>query len=386
MPKNIVFCADGTDNGPGENENQIPQDLTNVFKLFVNLQGFDDHQTTNLKNEQERALKQGDEIIQIAKYIHGVGDSNNILTKILGGAAGAGIVTRIVRGYTFISRNYNEGDNIYITGFSRGAYTARALAGLIAAEGLLNQTTYNNKEDAYRAGAAVWYKHQKDQCNKASQDPAKKGWLASLERAAADLPGFLAKPPTDNIQVEFIKAVGVWDTVGSLGLPDGLSQDKDIDVFGYADPQLPAKIQNGIHAISLDEQRVMFQPILWDKDDRVTQMLFPGAHADVGGGYPECGLSDFALSWMTGELQNLGLLIKDIPADPSAYVPHPNPADTAHQPWLSIFWRALPFEPRDFKGRTDILISPSITLRHNSGPVKPDPTKPPGPYDPINRP
>ena len=65
----------------------------------------------------------------MAKYLHGVGDSNNFLAKVLGGGFGEGLITRIVRGYTFVSRNYEDGDKIYLVGFSRGAYTARALAG-----------------------------------------------------------------------------------------------------------------------------------------------------------------------------------------------------------------------------------------------------------------
>ncbi len=140
MSKNIIFCADGTWNGPGEpDSDDKTADWTNVFKLFLNLAGVDTPRTALLEKEQERALLAADDALQqIAKYLHGVGDSDNFLVKILGGTLGAGLITRIVRGYTFTSRNYVPGDKIFLIGFSRGAYTARSLAGLIANRGLLD--------------------------------------------------------------------------------------------------------------------------------------------------------------------------------------------------------------------------------------------------------
>src|SRR6185369_297540 len=151
MPKRIVFCADGTWNGPEQQTGVTPIDsaddhgelngakVTNVVKLFANLAG---------------------RVVQIAKYIHGVGDSNSFLKKAMGGMFGMGVIARIVRGYTFISRNYEPGDEIHIAGFSRGAYTARALAGLIASVGLLNRAHYDptDKNEAYRLGIAAWCK------------------------------------------------------------------------------------------------------------------------------------------------------------------------------------------------------------------------------------
>jgi uncharacterized protein (DUF2235 family) len=142
MSKTIVFCADGTWNGPQEpDSDDKTAHPTNVFKLFLNLAGKDTAGTYLLENEQERLLSAADgSPQQVSKYLHGVGDSDNPLVQALGGSIGAGLVTRIVRGYTFISRNYAVNDRIYIIGFSRGAYTARALAGLIATKGLLDAT------------------------------------------------------------------------------------------------------------------------------------------------------------------------------------------------------------------------------------------------------
>src|SRR5215467_9119773 len=136
MSKNVVFCADGTWSGPGERDNDDTPHPTNVFKLFQNLGGKDASDTLHPEKERERTLTAADgSVAQIAKYLHGVGDSENFLARILGGTIGAGLITRIVRGYTFLSRNYAAGDRVFIIGFSRGAYTARALAGLVAAKG-----------------------------------------------------------------------------------------------------------------------------------------------------------------------------------------------------------------------------------------------------------
>src|ERR1051325_3316229 len=122
MSKRIVFFADGTWNGPGQDDDGTA-DPTNVFKLFSNLDGVDTPDTTRLANEQEKALRDAAGVAQVAKYLHGVGDSRNVLVRLLGGGGGAGLVTRIVRGYTFVSRNYEVDDRIFLVGFSRGAYT-----------------------------------------------------------------------------------------------------------------------------------------------------------------------------------------------------------------------------------------------------------------------
>ena len=156
MAKNIVFCADGTWNNPNQDENSDQSaDPTNVFKLFMSLDGalsFDTLAKTD-ENEQEKILSTEGVTQQVCKYLHGVGDSRNPIIKLMGGAFGAGVISRIVRGYTFISRNYTPGANIIIAGFSRGAYTARALTGLIASQGLLGAHITQDKELAYRRGA-----------------------------------------------------------------------------------------------------------------------------------------------------------------------------------------------------------------------------------------
>jgi uncharacterized protein (DUF2235 family) len=346
MPKNIVFCADGTWNGPGAMDgDDMSGKITNVFKLFVNLDGHDDPCSALLANEQERNLSVDGTVRQCAKYLHGVGDSSNYLAKILGGTVGAGLIARIVRGYTYISRNYEPGDRIYIVGFSRGAYTARALAGLIAKKGLLDARQYDldDKKSAYQRGAAVWYSYRK------AALAANGDRFDRLQETLFDLPHFIfMRPDEEKLLDADIEAVAVWDTVGSLGIPQFTLQDGRVDGFQFADQDLSAKVHHGLHAIAIDEQRDDFMPTLWNADPRITQMLFPGSHSDVGGGYPipqEGGLSDCALVWMAAELEKLGVLFSPSPK----YNARPLAIGAFRRPWLEAPWTLLPHSPRTFR-------------------------------------
>jgi uncharacterized protein (DUF2235 family) len=366
MRKNIIFCADGTWNGPGQDEDyDRVTDPTNVFKLFANLDGVDSPQTTRLADEQERSLATlGGDVRQVAKYVHGVGDSDNFLVKVLGGAGGAGLITRIVRGYTFISRNYAVGDRIFILGFSRGAYTARALAGLIAMRGLLDATRIDltNKEQAYRLGSAEWFEYRRRALH------SKGNVLKQLEEIAFDLPGFLTRLPTaPRVTDVTIEAVAVWDTVGSLGIPEYNRHLMRLDAFQFADTALSGKVQHGLHAVAVDEQRSDFTPTLWDADARILQVLFPGGHSDVGGGYPQkagqSGLSDGALSWIMAELTGLQVIF----APSSAYLPSPDASGVAHQPWIRPPWNVLPRTSRVF--RLGLMLHRSVLDRIKCGTV-----------------
>jgi uncharacterized protein (DUF2235 family) len=375
MAKNLVFCADGTWNGPGEEDQGARSgNLTNVFKLFSALEGTDTPESLPFADEQERlALDASGQTVQQAKYLHGVGDSQNPLVKFLGGAFGAGLIARVVRGYTFISRNYAEGDQIYLTGFSRGSYTARALAGLIAKQGLLDarKLDLQDKEIAYRLGAAVWYRHQRS---------LHSSFLADLETFVDDLPGFLNRAPDPETLIQApIRAVAVWDTVGALGIPAFAAQQKRLDLFRFVDTALHPKVACGLHAVAVDEARADFTPTFWDADPRVTQVLFPGAHADVGGGYAtanhESGLSDGALVWMTGKLAPLGLRFAP------AAAPAPDPLAPAHQPWAHFPWTALPAASRTFP--QGLALHRSVLARLGKA-VVPEPGQTAQPYAPGN--
>jgi uncharacterized protein (DUF2235 family) len=376
MAKNIVFCADGTWNSPDQDENQDQcADPTNVYKLFLLLAGELSPDTLRCADEQEKTATS-----QVSKYLHGVGDSRNPINHLMGGAFGAGIISRIVRGYTFISRNYQPDDNIYIVGFSRGAYTARALAGLIASQGLLCKRLAGDPETAYRSGAQAWYRSRKTRSFS----------FARVAEIAADLPAFVSMgnlSDEDLVPVDRISAVAVWDTVGAMGIP--IYQDGAcMDAFRFADTKLSSKVVKGLHAVSLDERRVAFTPTLWDAAANVTQLIFPGAHADVGGGYPvaegQSGLSDTALQWMAEQLSGAGVQLSDKPQ----YIPAPDVKGTAHQPWTHAPWplECFPKGPRNFAQIPGLSLHPSVEARMEAGNVLAEPGATPGPYRPGNRP
>jgi uncharacterized protein (DUF2235 family) len=342
MPKQIIFCADGTWNGPEQQTRVSAVDsnddhgelsasnVTNVVKLFANLDGQATPDTLALHNEQEKVLRDSnDSIAQVAKYVHGVGDSGNVVIKLLGGVFGVGVIARIVRGYTYISRNYLEGDDIQIVGFSRGAYTARALAGMIAKVGLLNPRCFDpgNKEQAYRLGIAAWCKSKGVTLQGADK----------LTDVATHLLNFVESfiagtlPPDGLIPNIPIKSVAVWDTVGSLGIP-AYAGDRRYDVFRFVDTALSTKVERGFHAMAIDEQRIDFPVTRWDDRIGITQIWFAGAHADVGGGYSEAesGLSDIALDWMMSQLEGVGVKF----ASPLAHTLNTQRYEQAiHTPW-----------------------------------------------------
>ncbi len=333
MAKNIIFCADGTWNNPGEIADK-DNVSTNVYALFSLLQGGTISSTKFLDNtgdilELEKSVVENGVTLQIAKYINGVGNSRNKFLRLLGGGFGAGLVARIVRGYTFISRNYEPGAAIYIIGFSRGAYTARALAGLIVAQGLLKNKFNRSSGDAYKLGTCAWYHYRK-----ANNDGYS---LADFVTAIAnfDMREYLTADsidPNDFTPIDKIAAVAVWDTVGSMGIPKYDTSDaKLVDTFRFANTKLSEKVELGLHAISLDEQRLLFTPTLWDAAGNVSQMVFVGAHADVGGGYAEKGLSDIALEWFVQRLSSTGLQFADITGKT-----HPNAGAPAHQEWRHL--------------------------------------------------
>ena len=299
MPKRIAFFADGTWDSPG-NE-------TNVYQLF-----------------KATPVTAG----QVPFYADGVGVDGKPLEKLLGGALGEGLFQKIKDGYTKIAHVYESGDEIFLFGFSRGSFTARSLAGMIAACGLPRQGFDQQLvETAFRA-----YRNQAQRA----------ALLATLSHYQLD----------DNPQ---IKMVGVWDTVGALGIPAAFGKI-DTNVYGFLDTSLNAKVQHAYHALSIDERRREFPPTLWTlpnppvPNQTVEQVWFPGVHCDVGGGYAERSLADLTLAWMMSKAAALGLEFS-----PAAVAPYGLPCDPkwalgeAHESW-DLIWgfpktRELPPQP-----------------------------------------
>jgi uncharacterized protein (DUF2235 family) len=334
--KNIVFCADGTWNHPGETEDGQPAD-TNVYKFF-------------------KALVT--DATQLPFYDDGVGADGTPVERLLGGAIGDGLFDKIKAGYAKIAHNYQPGDRVFIFGFSRGAYTARSLAGMIAVCGLPDPDKFTNQSiddafAAYRAG------------------PNRQPLLDALARNYGNSIG---GPGNANVEIAM---VGVWDTVGALGIPGGMFAGLDDQIYGFLDTALHPDIKAACHAVSINERRAEFGVTLWDRavapDQDLAQLWFAGNHGDVGGGWAETGLSDLTLGWMMAKAQAKGVTF-----DPDVFAHYASidpihALDPIHDAW-SVVW-GLP------KLRTiaaDSTISPTVMFRLNNDPSYRPANLPPG--------
>ena len=241
-----------------------------------------------------------------AQHVHyhdGVGTEGDLTKKLLGGAIGFGLKRIIQDAYGFVVDDYEEGDEVYIFGFSRGAYAARALAGLIGASGIQRHRDADVFEAAwsnYRVSPEV-----RSQPEKAGSIDQKT--IAAFNSLAAQ-----------NIfhDTRSVKCVAVWDTVGSYGIPAGiglapLARYFTLITLGFHDTSFGEHVAVGLHAVAVDEHRRPFVPTFWtipkgqQPKGHVEQTWFAGAHCNVGGGYVESGLSDQALIWMIARTQSL---------------------------------------------------------------------------------
>jgi hypothetical protein len=208
--------------------------------------------------------------------------------------------------YTWLIENFDDGDEIFIFGFSRGAYTARALAGLIAIDGLLQQGSpigVSELFDRYKRGdeETIWTLNQMQRDGDTAKMTPQERWLLKYAR------------PVN------IKVVGVWDTVGSIGIAAGDFTGISSSQFDYLQTGLRLPIQNGYHALAIDEHRAKFAPTIWDIHrstasprslSSVEQRWFVGAHANVGGGYETDLLAQPPLRWLMKKAESQGLAFR----------------------------------------------------------------------------
>ena len=242
-----------------------------------------------------------DDTAQHVHYHDGVGAEGDFFKRLLGGAIGLGLKQIIRECYDFVVDDYAVGDEIYLIGFSRGAYAARALAGLIGASGIQrvhDAATFEVAWQHYRVKPA------------ARAHPAT---AISSQRTAID---DYAAAGSAFHDTRTVKCVAVWDTVGSYGIPAGLglaplARYVALMLLGFHDTSFGDHVEVGLHAVAVDEHRQSFVPTLWTiakgrkPKGHVEQTWFAGAHCNVGGGYPDAGLSDQALVWMIARLQAL---------------------------------------------------------------------------------
>jgi len=271
MAKNIVVCLDGTWNQPEKlDDARVP---TNVLKFM-------------------RALlpTSSDGRSQVVFYDPGVG-TGGVVDRITGGAFGVGLSQNILDGYRFIANNYDggaggEADDIFLFGFSRGAFTARSLAGMLGAVGLLEKRDMNRLPEAFD----IYRTRPKDR----EKHPSYR--LIDASRRVT------------------IKCIGVWDTVGALGIPVTWLKWLGRRRHGFHNVELGSNVRNAYHALAIDEHRKPFAATIWQEasdrpahEQHVEQVWFAGAHGNVGGGYRDSGPSDVALGWMIEKAKGCGL-------------------------------------------------------------------------------
>ena len=244
-----------------------------------------------------------DGTVQNVHYHDEVGAEGDFVTKLLGGAIGLGLKKIIQDAYGFVVTDYDAGDEVYIFGFSRGAYAARALAGLIGASGIQRRKDAQEFEVAwshYRVKPSVRQQPQ----TASSMD----------QKAIADFKSLAARQVFHDARS--VKCVAVWDTVGSYGIPAGiglapLARYFALVTLGFHDTSFGEHVEVGLHAVAVDEHRRPFVPTFWtirigqQPKGHVEQTWFPGAHENVGGGCADSGLSDQALIWMIARAQAL---------------------------------------------------------------------------------
>lgn len=268
--KRLVVCCDGTWNRPDEHVDGIAAP-TNVAKIAL------------------AVSRSGDDgINQCLYYQRGVGTRR--LEHHLGGAFGFGLSRNVRDAYRFLVDNYEIGDEIFLFGFSRGAYTARSTAGLIRNCGILRGDHAGRIREAY-----ALYRSRNHR----------------LEPSTIESRLFRRMYAHEDVTP--IRFVGVWDTVGALGIPIDAIRLPVVERFwGFHDTALSRSVVSAYQALAIDEQRGPFRPTLWTQHPEATgqvleQVWFAGVHKDVGGGYANPALSEIALLWMAERARGCGL-------------------------------------------------------------------------------
>jgi uncharacterized protein (DUF2235 family) len=295
MPRRIILLSDGTGNSSASFWR------TNVWRMFSAL----DLTSNN----------------QVACYDDGVGTSSFKPLALLGGAFGIGLRRNVISLYKFACRNFRaSGDEIYGFGFSRGAFTIRVVIGLIIDQGLIPAANISETEldrlarQAYRA-----YHNKRFHTNWGLMVKQVRQWVGRKEVS----PG--GPPAGRNIPV--IRFLGLWDTVAAYGLPvDEMTRGVSQWIWPLEIPshRLHSSVRRACHALSLDDERTTFHPVLWDEKsetvqtgtpkftsgERISQVWFAGVHANVGGGYPDDSLAQIPLYWIMQEAKACGLVFK----------------------------------------------------------------------------
>ena len=278
--KRIVVCFDGTWSKPADEAMAADGQVeTNVCRFYE-----------SVKDQGVDGTK------QVKWYDEGVG--TKWYDRFIGGAIGAGLELNIVQGYEFLAKQYEAGDEVYVLGFSRGAYTARSLVGMIRNCGLIYP-----KHLALRVAMAYGIYRTRDD----------------------NVDSFTAKLFRNSFSREIkIKFIGVWDTVGALGIPFDVLKDVNMKFYEFHDTKLSDIVESSYHAVAIDEHRQDYMATVWNPatapQQKLEQRWFIGAHCDVGGGYKDRRLSDLTLSWMQQKASASGLAIDAVQVGAKNYL------------------------------------------------------------------
>ncbi|POX56343.1 hypothetical protein C3489_06245 [Streptomyces sp. Ru71] len=272
MAKRLVVCCDGTWNFADQ------PSKTNVAKVALSVrQG-------SAAGKEQRIY-----------YHSGVGTQRS--ERLRGGAFGVGLSRNVEDAYRFLVETYEPDDELFLFGFSRGAFTARSLAGLVRNSGILRREHSDRMREAWSL-----YRNRIEQPNGAACTLFRRSYAHETE----------------------IRFIGVWDTVGALGIPvpDAAALQPAVNRFNHRwafhDTELSGWVNGAFHALAIDEKRSVFRPTLWHQrpdaaqhGQELKQVWFAGVHLDVGGGYEEAGLSDVTLLWMVDQARRYGVEFDD---------------------------------------------------------------------------
>ncbi|KAF3928761.1 hypothetical protein ABW21_db0201310 [Orbilia brochopaga] len=274
--KRVIICCDGTWQSSDKGVANIPSNISRLVKAIA----------------PKKAEEGGHETQQVVYYQSGVGSTSwGTIGNVAAGAVGAGLDDNVLEAYYFLCNNVEPDDEIFLFGFSRGAYTARTLSGLIDEFDIIDRYSLHQFPDIYNAYKARNAQNSDDfrtmYDNLSVELSDNDGETLSKVLAT----GKIAKYPAK------IKVIGCFDTVGSMGIPEGrvvralnLNQSQK-----FRDPRLSTKVENAFHALALDDHRIAFTPTMWHqplegidavpyKGPNLVQVWFPGVHINVGGG------------------------------------------------------------------------------------------------------
>ncbi len=316
MSRKIVLLSDGTGNSSAKVWR------TNVWRVFESL---------DLSDSK-----------QVAFYDDGVGTADFKPVAILGGAFGYGLKRNAIDIYKFACRNYSgPDDEIFGFGFSRGAFTIRVVAGLIADQGLV---TANTEAELDAKTHAAWRAYRRKNYHTKWLNLLQKWRDAPQQNAMqADTTSDTSSEDKDRIRDVKIRFLGLWDTVAAYGMPvEEMTRGISDWIWPLMLPncKLDKNVKRACHALSIDDERTTFHPVLIDerdepplrldtggnpdtKDERISQVWFAGVHSNVGGGYPDDSLAQIPLIWIMAEAQKCDLKFKMIPDANPQTIGHP---------------------------------------------------------------